>query len=251
MPLVHTKHVVQHSRDAGRRWSSRRTVMRAMPPTGIRAPGPTPPAAGGNALRRLRLLSVLAAIATACERSPRAAEYAGVPIVISDSLLRFPSGAEYVSGFRNVEYIGSIGAQEKSPFIIIAGHECGECDAPPSVLLRSPSDGPVRDFTGLPGWHPYPGRVIAYSEDSTIVSFSRLFWGRCLPERPPGLIEYRTEYVRDGGEPQRDVLITEIENDSLLEWRRVATTRLLATTLVQVQARECAEVPPRDIPAPP
>ena len=52
-------------------------------------------------------------------------------------------------------------------------------------------------------------------------------------------------------EPERAVLITEIESDTLIEWRRVATTRLLATTLVQVQAKECAEVPQRDMPAPP
>jgi hypothetical protein len=197
---------------------------------------------------------VLAAIATAawtgCDRRA-AADYAGVPVVVGDTVLRFPSGAQYVSGFRNVEYIGAIPAERKAPFIIIAGHECGECDAPPSVLMRSPSDGRVRELAGLPGWHPYPGRVIAYNEDSTVVSHSRLFWGHCLPERPPGLAEFRTEFVRSGAEPERSVLITEIEGDSLIAWRRVATTRLLASTLVQVQAKECAEIPQRDIPAPP
>jgi hypothetical protein len=201
-------------------------------------------AAGRFALR----CGLAALVLSGCDRShPRA--YSGTPVVIGDTLLRFPDGAEYVSGFRNVEYIGAIAGQRKAPFIIVAGHECADCDAPPSVLMRSASDGPVRELAGLPGWHPYPGRVITV--DSSVISHSRLFWGLCLPERPPGLIEYRTEFAVDGAEPQREVRITEIEGDSLIEWRRVATTRLLATTLVQVQAKECAEVPQRDIPAPP
>jgi hypothetical protein len=193
----------------------------------------------------------VAAMASGCDQFRKGAGFAGTPVVVGDTLLRFPDGSEFVSGFSSIEYIGAIAARRKAPFIIIAGHECRDCDAPPSVLMRSPSDGPVRSFSGLPGWHPYPGRVIAFNNDSAVISHSRLFWGQCLPERPPGLIEYRTDFAADGGEPQRDVLLTEIEGDSLLEWRRVATSRLLATTLVQVQSKQCAEVPQRDIPAPP
>ena len=186
----------------------------------------------------------------ACDRATDGERYAGTPVAVGDTL-RFPDGSTYVPGFTNVEYIGSIPAASRAPFIIIAGHECDDCDAPPSVLMRSPSDGPVRSLSGLAGWHPYPGRVIAYNEDSAVIAHSRLFWGLCLPERPPGLIEFRTEYSAVGAEPYRQVQITEIDGDSLIGSRRVATTRLLATTLVQVQAKECAEIPQRDIPAPP
>ena len=204
------------------------------------------------AVRCACALAPFAAIAAAaCDRNAARSRYAGVPAVVGDTLLRFPDGSEYISGFRNVEYIGSIPAEKKAPFLIIAGHECANCDAPPSVLVRSPSDGPVRDFSSLAGWHPYPGRVIAYNEDSVVISHSRLFWGRCIPERPPGLIEYRTDYGRNGLEPRREVRITEVEGDSLLEWRRDANVRLLATTLVQVQSRVCAEIAQRDMPAPP
>ena len=196
------------------------------------------------------LAGALVILAAGCDRATEVSRYAGTPIVVGDTL-RFPDGSAYVSGFTNIEYIGSIPAATKAPFIIIAGHECRDCDAPPSVLMRSPSDGPVRRLAGLPGWHPYPGHVIAYNEDSTVLSHSRLFWGLCLPERPPGLIEFRTDYGGSGAEPYRQVNISEIDGDSIIGWRRVATTRLLATTLVQVQAKECAEIPQRDIPAPP
>ena len=196
------------------------------------------------------LAGALVILAAGCDRATEVSRYAGTPIVVGDTL-RFPDGSAYVSGFTNIEFIGSISAATKAPFIIIAGHECRDCDAPPSVLMRSPSDGPVRRLAGLPGWHPYPGHVIAYNEDSTVLSHSRLFWGLCLPERPPGLIEFRTDYGGSGAEPYRQVNISEIDGDSIIGWRRVATTRLLATTLVQVQAKECAEIPQRDIPAPP
>ena len=220
-----------------------------MPPGGI---GPAQQAARSRRRTCQYVLLVAAAtvLAAGCDGPAEAGRYAGIPSVVGDTL-RFPDGSEYVSGFTGVEYIGSIPAETRAPFIIIAGHECDDCDAPPSVLMRSPSDGPVRRLAGLPGWHPYPGRVIAYNEDSTVVSHSRLFWGLCLPERPPGLVEFRTEYSGGGAEPYRQVQITEIEGDSLIGVRRVATSRLLATTLVQVQARECAEIPQRDIPAPP
>jgi len=230
-------------------------VRRPMPPHGIRESLPIGARVSrSGAMRRhgrILFALLLTAVAGGCDRFRGAPGYAGVPEAIGDTALRFPDGSVYVSGFHGVAYIGSIAGERKAPFIIIAGHECANCDAPPSVLVRSPSDGPVRDFTGLPGWHPYPGRVIAYNEDSVVVSHSRLFWGHCLPERPKGLIEYRTDFARNGGEPERAVNITEIDGDSLVEWRRVATTRLLATTLVQVQAKECAEIPQRDIPAPP
>ena len=225
-----------------------------MPPQGIGQSWPSRVHAWHRRIRTVRGLAPIAlllATAIGCDRMSAASAYVGVPEVIGDTALHWPNGAEFVSGFRGVEYIGAIPAERKAPFIIVAGHECADCDAPPSVLVRSPSDGPVRTFTGLRGWHPYPGRVIAYNEDSVVVSHSRLFWGRCLPERPQGLVEFRTEFARNGGEPERSVLITEIDADTLVEWRRVATTRLLATTLVQVQSKECTEIPQRDIPAPP
>ena len=222
-----------------------------MPPPGIDAPArlQRPPRLTASGLAGVAL--VILAAGGACDRTDSPARYEGTPIVIGDSLLRFPGGAEYVSGFTNVEYIGTIPAETRAPFIIIAGNECRDCDAPPSVLVRSPSDGPVRELHGLAGWHPYPGRVIAYNDDSAVVSHSRLFWGTCLPERPPGLIEFRSDFAGDGSEPAREVRISEIDGDSLIGWRRVATTRLLATTLVQVHAKACREIPQRDIPAPP
>ncbi len=242
-------------RDAEAARSSRVILTRRMPPPGIGELAPPcrhPRRARGGSARALTGIAVaLLATGAACNRADSPSSYGGTPIIVGDTLLRFPDGSEYVSGFRNVEYIGTIPAVTKAPFIIIAGHECRDCDAPPSVLARSPSDGPVRDLSGLAGWHPYPGRVIDYNDDSAVVAHSRLFWGNCLPERPPGLIEFRSEFAGDGSEPAREVRISEIDGDSLIGWRRLATTRLLATTLVQVQAKECSEVPQRDIPAPP
>jgi hypothetical protein len=170
----------------------------------------------------------------------------GTPVVVDDTTLRFPTGAAFIPGFTDLAYIGALPAERKSPFIIMEGRECSDCDVPPSVLVRSPSQGRVKTTDGLPGWHYYPGLHLGAGEDSAVVAHTRLFWGECIPEMfGPGVVEFIVEFGPRGTEPLRQVRITEIRGDSLLEWRRPASPRMLAGALLQVKANACHEVAQR------
>ena len=174
----------------------------------------------------------------------------GVPVVVGDSVLLYPDGSSLSLGFGDIELLGQLPAESAPPFVIVAGRTCTDCDAIRSVFVRSPREGPVTDLASARGLHPYPGRTVGDADGATR-SFSRLFWGECLPQRPAGIVSYRTDFGVPGDEPLREVRITEVQGDSLIDWRTIPEVRVLAATLLQVRARRCTEVAPRDMTTPP
>src|SRR5688572_14823136 len=105
------------------RATPRTMLMWRMPPHGIRGLGRRCVRASRRAITWSRgfapIVLGLAAAASGCDRLSKASAYVGVPEVIGDTALRFADGSEYVSGFRGVEYIGTIPAERKAPFIIV------------------------------------------------------------------------------------------------------------------------------------
>lgn len=167
--------------------------------------------------------------------------YVGPPEIVGDTLLRFTGGAEYAPGFRNISYIGQIPASTKAPFIIIRGVECAFCDAPPTLLMRSPSDEPVTNLRSEPGWYPYPGRIVAAGDTTVRLSEGRVFWGDCLPGEPAVLLYYNTEFVDD--EPaRREVRATFVRGDSLIESDDSIPWTSMEAVSRKVGSGECHEV---------
>ena len=190
----------------------------------------------------LVLLAVLAGVG--CRREPAAALWAGEPTVVpGDTALRFPSGAVFAPGFYMVRYIGRLPAREKAPFLLMEGVECTDCDAPPSVFLRSPSDGPAKPDTLLKGWFAYPGPIREW-ESKALLSDSRLFWGRCLPSGAAGLVQFSTDSA--GRSELTRVGVAEVRGDTIVEWRASLAEVPLAGVVARVRAGECREVPSRE-----
>jgi hypothetical protein len=186
---------------------------------------------------------VLVMATTACDLLSRGAPYRGTPVVIDDTLLRYPDSSTLALGVGDLAFIGQLDAERTSPFVIVAAHGCEACESPDAVIVRAPAAG--RMVNGdTRGAHPYPGRTHS-AQDGSVRSYTRLFWGHCLPQRPPGVVSFRSAYSGVGDEPLRDVRITEVHGDSLLDWRTIAEVRLLTATLQQVRAGECTEMPAR------
>jgi hypothetical protein len=201
-------------------------------------------------MRRLVLVALVGMATSGCDAMSGRARHRGVPVVVGDSMLRYPDGSSADLGLTDIELLGQLAADNAPSFVIVAGRTCSDCDELPSVLVRSPRDGPVTSTETVRGSHPYPGRTVG-DADGITRSVARVFRGECLPQRPAGVVSYRTDFGVPGDEPLREVRITEVHGDSLIDWRTIPEVRVLAATLLQVRARRCTEVAPRDMVTPP
>ena len=191
---------------------------------------------------------VLLVTTSACDAGRRATRHRGAPIVIDDTLLRYPDGSTLDVGLRDVALIGQLPALNAAPFVVLAGRECTDCAAPAFVVVRAPAEGAIGTLHDVRASHPYPGRIVDH--DGIVIAHSRLFWGECLPQRAPAVLSFRTDFGVPGEEPLRELRITEVQGDSLIDWRMVPEVRLLAAALLQVRMRRCTEVTAREAVAP-
>jgi hypothetical protein len=176
----------------------------------------------------------------------RRADYTGVPTVVADTLLRYPSGAEITTGMSRLTYIGSLPAESQPAFLVVEGKDCADCNAIPSVLLWSPTAG--RSWEK--GTFLYPGRILSGHDGHTVLSESRLFWGACADRADAGMVQFLTEYGDGELEPARQVIVVEVSGDTLAESRLRADPRSIGYTLSRVQDRVCFEIPRRVMIAP-
>lgn len=187
-----------------------------------------------------------AALAAGCAAEPaagRADPYAGAPVVEGDTALRFPSGVRVASGLRaRLRYHGRLPDAAGGPWLVVSGVECDECDAGPSVLVRSVRAAPGAAWEG-PGWHAAPGRVISFDTDLPLLE-SRLFWGRCLPGRPAGVVQFATEFDSTGRATRALVLLSEVRRGRLHEDSIVQAPPAASAVEPAVRAGRCHEVAP-------
>lgn len=171
--------------------------------------------------------------------------YAGTPTIEGDTLLRFPSGARYAGGLRNeLTYLGRIYDDVGGTFLVMAGIECRDCDGGLTVLIRSVADSGAEPVFPTPGWYAYPGRLVHYDDERPMLE-SRLFWGRCLPGRGPGLVQFATEFDSVGERSRHVVHLTEIRNGRLVDDSIAVSRPSIATVRPAVAAGACREVPAR------
>ena len=190
------------------------------------------------------VLVVALAAFPSCDWMSRRTQHRGTPVVVDDTVLRYPDSSTFLPGVGDVAVIGQLEAETAAPFVIIAAHGCHACEHPDAVLVRAPSTGRVTEGDRR-GMHPYPGHTFRGASGS-IRTFARVFWGECLPQRPPGVVSFRSEFDGPGDEPLRELRITEVHGDSLIDWRTVPDVRMLAAALQQVRARRCTELPARE-----
>ncbi len=126
----------------------------------------------------------------------------------------------------------------------MAGVECEGCDAGLSVLLRSVHDPAFDPSERNVGWYAYPGRIL-HHEDETPILDSRLFWGRCLPGRGPGIVQFVTEFDSAGRRIRHLLRTSEIQRGRLVDDSIVQSPPTPTAVQAAVQARTCREVPPQ------
>jgi len=174
---------------------------------------------------------------------PRTGAFAGVPVIERDTLWRFPSGALLPTPLRAaVRYLGRLDAEGGS-YVLASGVECQDCDAGVSVFLQSVHEPAARLEQANPGWFSYPGPT-RHFETEALMMDSRLFWGRCLPGRAPGLVQFATEYDTAGQRVRDLVRLAEVRGGRLVADSIVGASMRVDAVQAAVAARSCHEVPP-------
>jgi hypothetical protein len=162
-----------------------------------------------------------------------------LPHVVDGHILEWPDGRRFVTTLVGVRVIGQLPAATKSPFLVLAGRGCTDCDANVSIYIHSPSDGPMKPEAAQPR-DSYPGKLSSYL-DGTLLSESRMFWGRCLSGRAAGVIWYQREKQEDGTW-KPSVYFVEIVGDNL-QSGFLNPQPAIRTTLDRVGSGECRELP--------
>lgn len=185
----------------------------------------------------LLVLALVASAAAGTRTQGRA------PRAVDDRTLEWPDGRRFVTTLFGVVVIGQLPAAKKSPFLILAGRGCRDCDANVSIYIHSPSDGPMKPESSQHRYS-YPGKV-SYYLDGSPLSEARAFWGRCLPGRGPGVIWYH-RVREEGGQWKPSVYFVEVIGDRL-DGRFLNPQPAIQITLERVRTGECWEIPGQDM----
>lgn len=198
---------------------------------------------GLRGLGRALIGAIVAGALGGC-RIEASSPYAGTPVLENDTLWRFPSGATAATWLRaEARFLGLLTDSAGHAFLLASGVECSGCDAGESVLLQAAGTVGTPPDMPVPGWYPYPGEI---HEQTGHRSFSsRLYWGRCLPDRGPGLVQQATEFDTLGLPARSIVRMTEIRGGRLRDDSVPSAPGVDATIQGSVERGDCREIPPK------
>jgi hypothetical protein len=165
------------------------------------------------------------------------------PFVLEGSTVAWSDGRHFTTTLFEVQVMGQLPAKNKSPFLILAGRGCQQCDANVSIYIHSPSDGPMQEEDKQPRYS-FPGKQTYYL-DGTPLFESRMFWGRCLPAHEYGVVWFQRGKEEDSTW-KPGVYFVEIVGDELhREFLEPLPT--IDVTLQRVREGNCQELPGRDM----
>lgn len=129
---------------------------------------------------------------------------------IKGSQLHFKGQHVFDTHLYDLNFIGQLSAENKSPYLIFSGRSCTECDENISIYIHSPSDGDIVTEYGQ-NRYPFPG-VMRERETGKEIFTSTAYFGQVL-DTVRGVIWYNTITNEDG--KQYSTLLTYIDHDTL------------------------------------
>ena len=155
--------------------------------------------------------------------------------------IKFANGQVFTPHLFSPAVIGVLASGRAVPYLVVDGAECTECDATArSVYVGDPTAWP-RDFA-KDGWAiGFPSRNYS-ATTGKLMSWSRLFIGRCVGELPT-VISFYASYEEKGW--SRGVDWVEVVGDRLVAHAadaKVQGAPTVAEVLKSVRAGRCREV---------
>jgi hypothetical protein len=157
------------------------------------------------------------------------------------SIVVLNGGQQFQTTLYEVKVLATLSTERKTPYLVMAGRGCMNCDANTSVYIHSPSDGPMRN-EGDQRRHSYPGRLVSYLDGKTPVAQTRMFIGDCVAGYANAVVWYLRE--RDEhGKWQSGVLIVSVRGDTLSEVLLRNELPPVSQSLQRARKGACKEVP--------
>lgn len=201
----------------------------------------------GSRLLALALALALAGYAAVASAAPKMSAPADPWSVVSTTnankltaTVKFANGHVFSPRLYHPAVIGVLRSGTGTPYLVVDGVDCTECDATArSVYVGDPSAWPT-DFS-KDGWAvSYPSRNYS-STNGKLMSWSRLFVGRCVNERP-GVVSFYASREEKGWSHRVDWV--EVMSDRLATHatKEVHSAPTVAEIVKSVRAGRCREI---------
>ena len=159
---------------------------------------------------------------------------------VRDSLVVLPDGRTFFPGLHRLRAHAILGAGTGSPFLLLSGFDCDDCDAPRAVYV-------LRAWRGTPGDQQperpsfaYPGSV--RDDENQVVASSRLFYGRCFGDSTLGVITFA--HVKHlSGTWTDSSYVLRLERDTFVSSSAAYTRADLTLVRNRVKRGLCTELP--------
>ena len=122
----------------------------------------------------------------------------------------YNNGRTTKTNIYDLKYIGTLKTKRRSPYIVLSGKSCDDCDENISIFLFS-SDNRVLNNT-LYRKYSYPGKEYDYLEKNLLYE-SRVFFGNCQFDSIQSIIWYQKQYTNSGIDSS--IFIVQVIDDTL------------------------------------
>jgi hypothetical protein len=149
----------------------------------------------------------------------------------------------YRPGWVELSYLGTLSPGPGAlPYFLFVGRQCRDCPHDKAlVLVRPPVGSAVAHLTSF----VYPGKI--FDQRSRALGLeSRGFFGKCIPGRKDVYVAFQKERVDRRNRLQSSVLVAEADDPHPREQLIERGMPRLETTLRQVRAKACTEIPGRN-----
>jgi hypothetical protein len=113
---------------------------------------------------------------------------------VTGSIIKFRNGTVFDTHLYNCKYIGQVPNDNTSPFLIVSGTDCDECDENISIYIHSPSNGQLKVENGE-NRYQMPGTERDF-ETKQLLYKARAFYGEVLPHTR-GVLWYQEQLMEN------------------------------------------------------
>jgi len=151
-----------------------------------------------------------------------------------------PNGSRFQTTLYRLKVVGELSSTSKSPYFVLSGFGCSECDANRSIYIHSPSDGPMKGEAEQQRFL-YPGRE-SDAFTHRVIYKSRAFLGDCVAMYPNAVVWFERFATKEGQWHSR-VVVAEVKSDNLAVQNIETNLPKIQEAVTATTKGQCKEIP--------